>query len=53
MSGDTFELTGTVIEDRYRVDAVVGESGFGVVYRGWHLRLNRAVAIKCLITFFL
>jgi serine/threonine protein kinase len=45
---DSFKLVGSALEDRYRVDGVIGEGGFGVVYRGYHLRLEHPVAIKCL-----
>jgi tRNA A-37 threonylcarbamoyl transferase component Bud32 len=45
---DPFELVGTVIERKYRIDAVVGEGGFGVVYRGFHLSFRQPVAVKCL-----
>ncbi|AGP33676.1 serine/threonine-protein kinase [Sorangium cellulosum] len=45
---DFFGWVGTTIEGRYRVDEVVGEGGFGVVYRGYHLGFDEAVAIKCL-----
>jgi serine/threonine protein kinase len=45
---DPFQLIGTSIEGRYRVDAVIGEGGFGVVYRGFHQRFEHPVAIKCL-----
>ena len=45
---DSFKLVGSAIEDRYRIDAVIGEGGFGVVYRGYHLRLEVAIAVKCL-----
>ncbi len=45
---DPFGLVGQVLADKYRVDAVVGEGGFGVVYRGYHLSFRHQVAIKCL-----
>jgi len=45
---DPFRLLGTAIENRYRIDEVIGEGGFGVVYRGHHTRLEHPVAVKCL-----
>lgn len=45
---DPFELAGTLLEGQYRVDAIVGEGGFGVVYRGRHLSLDQPIAIKVL-----
>lgn len=37
---------GDVLGNKYRIDAVLGSGGMGTVYRGWHLGLNRVVAIK-------
>ncbi len=41
---------GLVLNGRYRVDAMLGEGGMGVVYRGQRLQLDRPVAIKFLHT---
>ncbi len=38
---------GTLLEGRFRLDRVVGEGGFGIVYAGWHLALDAPIAIKC------
>lgn len=45
---DPFALAGSILEGQYRTDAVVGEGGFGVVYRGKHLSLDQPIAIKVL-----
>ncbi|WP_437730782.1 SUMF1/EgtB/PvdO family nonheme iron enzyme [Sorangium sp. So ce1335] len=45
---DPFGWVGATIGGKYRIDAVVGEGGFGVVYRGHHLGLDEPVAVKCL-----
>lgn len=45
---DAFGLLGTTLEGQYRVDAVVGEGGFGVVYKGWHVSFEQPIAIKVL-----
>ena len=50
MTVDPFSLVGTVIADKFRVERVLGEGGFGVVYAGTHLVLGLPVAIKCLKT---
>ncbi|GGM61567.1 serine/threonine protein kinase [Longimycelium tulufanense] len=40
------ELIGTVLEHRYRVEALLARGGMSAVYRGVDTRLDRAVAIK-------
>ncbi|MEO7327026.1 MAG: bifunctional serine/threonine-protein kinase/formylglycine-generating enzyme family protein [Minicystis sp.] len=45
---DPFGWEGVTIEGKYRVDEVVGEGGFGVVYRGHHLGFDEPIAIKVL-----
>lgn len=45
---DPFALVGATLEGQYRVERIVGEGGFGVVYRGRHLALDQPVAIKAL-----
>jgi serine/threonine protein kinase len=45
---DIFQLVGTTLAGKYRVDAVIGEGGFGVVYVGFHVMLGQRVAIKCM-----
>jgi serine/threonine protein kinase/ligand-binding sensor domain-containing protein len=39
-------MPGTTLEDRYRLEDRIGAGGFGVVFRGRHLALDRPVAIK-------
>lgn len=45
---DPFGLSGTTIEGKYRVIKVIGDGGFGVVYRGEHTGFGESIAIKCL-----
>ncbi|WP_437990170.1 SUMF1/EgtB/PvdO family nonheme iron enzyme [Sorangium sp. So ce145] len=47
-SDDPFGLSGQTIEGKYRVAAVIGDGGFGVVYRGMHEGFGELIAIKCL-----
>ena len=37
---------GQTLIDRYRIVALLGQGGFGAVYRGWDANLQRACAIK-------
>ncbi len=41
-------LLGRTIDQRYRVEALLGEGGMGLVYRVTHTRLNKPLAIKVL-----
>lgn len=45
---DPFGLVGAVLSGNYRLDRVIGEGGFGVVYRGAHLSLEQPIAVKVL-----
>ena len=37
---------GTMLEERYRIEDVVEEGGFGIVYLGWDIILRTKVAVK-------
>jgi eukaryotic-like serine/threonine-protein kinase len=45
---DVFSLVGHLLDGQYRVDGVIGEGGYGVVYKGWHIAFEQPIAIKAL-----
>lgn len=45
---DALSLIGRIVDGRYLVESVVGQGGFGIVYRVRHLRLDSPVALKVL-----
>src|SRR3974390_1085708 len=45
---DPFGLIGSVIDGKFRVDALVGDGELSVVYKGYHLGVEAPVTIKCL-----
>ena len=47
-SPDADIAIGTVLDGRYRIDAILGSGGMGRVYRGEHTGIGRPVAIKVL-----
>jgi eukaryotic-like serine/threonine-protein kinase len=48
MDRDPFDLVGDVLEGQFRVLEFAGEGDLSVVYKGHHLGVDAAVAIKCL-----
>ena len=45
---DPYHLVGKTLVDKYRLDALIGIGGMGVVYSAHHLSIDRRVAIKIL-----
>ncbi len=42
-------VAGTLIDDKYRIDDLIGKGGMGVVYKAHHIMLNKEVALKTII----
>ena len=45
---DSFKLKNQVVDARYRVEDVIGEGSFGVIYRATQMNFDEPVAIKVL-----
>ncbi len=43
---ETKDRSGDVLAERYRLDALLGQGGYGQVYKAYDLKLQRNVAIK-------
>ncbi len=47
---DALPQPGDIIDGAYRLEGMLGQGGFGVVYRATQLSVGRAVALKMLLT---
>ncbi len=45
---DPFGWVGATLDEKYRIDELIGEGGFSVVYRAHHLGFSEHVAVKFL-----
>lgn len=48
VSNDVFGIVGSTQAGMFRVDRVIAEGGFGVVYQAYHIAFRSPVALKCL-----
>ena len=47
---DRFRLSGATLDKKFRVERIIAEGGFGLLYYGTHLMLDRPIALKVLKT---
>src|SRR5437762_2368526 len=47
---DRFQLVGTTLDRKFRIERIIAEGGFGILYYGTHLMLDRPIALKVLKT---
>ena len=45
---ETDDLTGTTLDNKYRLTTLLGKGGMGAVYRGEHMIIGKQVAVKFL-----
>ncbi len=45
---DSLHIIGQTLQGRYRIDAFVGEGGYGFVYKAFHIHLEIPIALKFL-----
>ena len=45
---DLYNMIGTVLLSKYRIDALLGTGGMGAVYEALHMDIDRRVAVKLL-----
>ena len=43
---DDFE--GKIIAEKYRIESILRDSDLGVIYRGWHVLMEKPVTVKIL-----
>ena len=42
------EFEGKIIAEKYRIESILRDSDLGVLYRGWHVMMDKPVTLKIL-----